>query len=340
LPILGEQGIIGCRVSEEYGGAQLDAVVQHRLIAAIAQADASIATMLAFLNGFVIEHLIMWATSEQQQQILPNLLDGQQWATWASPPPARFVDLPQAPDVLANTHPDGWQLNGELRFVPMGATAKWLLVFASDAQDQRHAFWLEANTPGIERQVVRGKLGLRHSDFAHVRLHNAEVPNTARIGREGDQRKMERATWRRGRVCLASVALGIAEAAHREACTYAMQRRQFGRPIGDFQAIQWKIADVAMKIEASRLLTDRAAWSWQQCDEIQLEIWSHAARMYTGQTAVNSAAEAIQIHGGYGYTVEYPVERFYRDAQSLRAQWNEQSIAHTHLAADQMYRQF
>lgn len=328
MPLLAEQGLLGCCIPETDGGPGLDPAVLCQFLTTLARVNASLATQAAILNATAIEYLIHGDHSPQRQERLHSLLEQQQWIAWVSdacmpegPPPA----------VHAIRTTQGWQLRGMVPFVTLGISAHSLLVFAQDEHNQRHAFWLQANHPGIERQVVRGKLGLRSTDIAHIRLHEVEVSPTQQIGPDNDVRLAEITAWNKGRIALAAVALGIGQAAHQQACLYAQQRKQFGAPLASFQAIQWKIAEGAMDLEAATCLLYRAISAWQHQQPEDLERWAGMAATFSSQAALRTSEDAIQIHGGYGFTKEFPVERYYRDAQSLRARWlDEKHISPVH----------
>ncbi|TNE49891.1 MAG: hypothetical protein EP343_10180 [Deltaproteobacteria bacterium] len=326
LQAIAEQGLLGCCIPEADGGAGLDPFTLCHSIRAIARVDASLATLVALTNGLVAEYLIHFDKSPQRSARLEALITGESSVAWLAP---TYSTKPPFPNVTAEPIESGWKLNGEVQFVSQGATAHNLLAFATTPDGHLQAFWMKATAPGVERQIVRGKLGLRHTELAHIRLHGLELPTSAMLHPDSFADDPLKRVWCTGRTALAAVCLGNAEASLREATQYAQQRKQFGKPIAAFQAIQWKVANAGMAIETAKLFVDRAVSYWDGEDLTELERWSHMAFSRASQAAVHTGAEAIQIHGGYGFTQEYPVEKLYRDAQTLRARWHNEGEAQT-----------
>lgn len=327
LPLLIEQGLMGCCVPETEGGPGLDPFVLCHGLAALAHIDASLATQAAILNGAVIEFLLHHDHSPQRNDRLHSILTEQHWVAWVS---EQTSDHPVTTPIQANTTTDGWSLQGSVQHVTFGVSAHVLLVFANDEQNQRRAFWIKANTPGIERQVVRGKLGLRYTDVAHIRFHAVEIQADQEIHTAPNTQLAEMYSWQKARITLAAVALGVAQIAHQHACQYAQQRKQFGSSLSSFQAIQWKIADRAMDIEAATHTLNRALFAWQTESTDALASWANAVTALVAHAATKTTEDALQIHGGYGFTKEFPVERFYRDAQTLRSRWLDPKLHTPH----------
>lgn len=324
LQAIAEQGLLGCCIPEEDGGAGLGPFTLCHSIRAIAHVDASLATLVAITNGFVAEYLIRFDQSPERSARLESIMTGESITAWLAPTTSSKTPFP---NLTAERTEQGWKLNGEVQHVTQGITAHHFLAFAQTPSGEQQAFWLDASASEIERQVVRGKLGLRHTDVAHVRIHGLDVPTSAMLHPESFADENLNIVWSTGRTALAAVCLGTAESSLREATQYAQQRKQFGKPIAAFQAIQWKVADAGMATETSKLFLDRATYCWSQNDLHELNRWSFMAFSKASQTAVDSGAEAIQIHGGYGFTREYPVEKLYRDAQTLRARWHNEAAS-------------
>lgn len=321
---MAEQGMLGLRVPERLDGPGIDATTLTRSISALASYDGSVALAAAANNGFLFEYLLLGATEAQQKQWLPPLMQAEQWAAWC--------DQPEGPAASCQREGESWRLQGSFGFVPLAGVAAHFLIVAKDEHDTTHAFWVPKATQGLQVTPIQRPLGCRNAAIARVELKDLSVQAEARVGTEGDQSALREQAWRRTHVALAAASLGLAQAALRESIAYAKERKQFGKPIAAFQAIQWKIADLAMECESVRLLIDRAAYAWEQGDEEGLAAWSSVARLKSTELAALAGQEAIQIHGGYGFTTEFPVERLYRDAHALRACWINRPHANEQVA--------
>ena len=315
---LGQLGMLGICIPESLGGPALSPLVAIRSIQEIARVDAGLGVLAAIQNGFVVSTLLEWADKELQQSWLPGLVAGKHWAAWGGPLPST-----PTPEFSLRLQEKTGTLEGEQSFVTLGGVAPWILLWAR-CDGGCQALLLPSSREGIELQPLQQKLGLRSADVANIRCSGVPIHPSDRIGTPEQGRNLLYFAWSRGRTALAAVSLGVAQAALHESVEYAKQRKQFGKPIGAFQAIQWKIADLAMQTDAVGLLLDEAALAWKQGDEQTLEPTGQGARLYASRLAVLAAQEAIQIHGGYGFTREFPVERLYRDAKALQARWEPQ----------------
>ena len=330
LQTIAELGMLGVNILEEFDGGEADVITLIRVLTEMAVVDASLATMTAIQNAFVVPHLML--CGDVKEEILPAIATGEAWATWVGPS-SDFDDDESHYGLNLLSDEKGFYLDGSIPYLPMAETAQWFIGFAKTKEGDWRSFWVE-NDSNIIKKPRTSSLGLRgvggaEVQFSKVRLSSAQCPE-----RKGGWSEQLKSIWRRGRIALAAVSLGIARAALEEAIEYSKQRRQFGKPLAAFQAIQWKIANVAMQIDATRLTLDKAADAWQKSDEVELEHYGRMARFMAAELAIKSAQEAIQIHGGYGYTKEFPVERFYRDAQTLQAQWGGSDLERNNLAKD------
>jgi len=332
LRSLSELGMLGFCVPEAYDGVESDPLALCRALSGLASSDASMALLAALINGLTVEYILASATEDQKQNWLPQLVTGECWPAWAGTSPTLQNS---ASTIQATRDGENWILQGTQKFVYMGQHATHFVVFADHARGEQ-AFWIERETEGLQIAPVQRALGFRSTGLSQLTLEGLVVSEDNRIGKSTASSTAP--AWRRGNTVLAAISLGIAQGALDRAIDYAKQRKQFGKPLAAFQAIQWKIADMAMELEAGRLLLDRAAFDWQQQDEEALELSSRSARLFTAELATKCAQEAIQIHGGYGFTTEFEVERYYRDAQALRASFGGSDLQRHHLARDRAQR--
>lgn len=294
---LAELGLMGMFVDAEQGGGGLDAFGGALVVEEIARYDAALAVAVVAHNAQATLQLATSAPAEVRQSWLDRLTSGAALAAWAG----------EARGVEARGEGGEVRLFGEARFVPLAAHAAGLVVSA-DAPDGRRSFWVEADA--VTRTPVRGGLGLRAAGLAHVAFEGAPA-----VALEGPALPERVASM--GRVLLGAVSVGVARGALEEARAYALERQQFKRPIAQFQAIQWKIADVATEVDAARLLVRRAA-TLVAVGDAGGAAAAAQARLLAADAAVRAAYEAIQVYGGNGFVREFPVERFYRDAQVLQ----------------------
>jgi alkylation response protein AidB-like acyl-CoA dehydrogenase len=313
---LGELGFMGMMVPEQYGGAGLDTISYVLAMEEISRADASCGVIMSVNNSLVCHGLNEWGTEEQKQRYLAPLASGKKLGAFALSEPEAGSDASNQ-RTTATLDGESYVLNGTKNFITNGASADVILVMAStDREKGPHGvstFIVEKETPGLTVAKKEKKLGIRSSDTVSLAFQDCRVPKANRIGDEGFGFKFAMRTLDGGRIGIASQALGIAQASLEASVQYAKQRKAFGQYIAEFQAIQFKLADMATRIEAARFLTLKAA-----ALKDAGQPYGHAAAMaklFASKVAVDAALEAIQIHGGYGYVKEYPVERFLRDAK-------------------------
>jgi butyryl-CoA dehydrogenase len=313
---LGEMGLMGVFIPEEYGGGGMDTVSYCIAVEEIARAEAALAAVLSVNNSLVCYPILAFGTEHQKRVYLAALARGRQVGCYCLTEPTAGSDA-AAIGTTARDTGDHWVLDGTKIFVTNGVEADVLIVYArsGEAPGSRgiSAFIAERGDPGLTVGKVEHKLGIRASSTCEIVLEECRLPKDRLLGERGKGFHIALATLDGGRIGIASQALGIARAAMEDAIAYAKERRQFGRPIAEFQATQWKIADMATRIQAGRLLTYRAAWIRDQGRRHVKE--SSMAKLFASETAMWAAMQAVQIFGGYGYIQEYPVERHFRDAK-------------------------
>ncbi|MHB1051075.1 MAG: acyl-CoA dehydrogenase [Bacteroidota bacterium] len=313
---LGELGFMGMMVPEQYGGAGLDSVSYAIAMEEISRVDASCGVIMSVNNSLVCYGLNKFGTEEQKQKFLIPLAQGKKLGAFA-------LSEPEAGSDATNQHTtalkdgDHYVLNGIKNWITNGTTADYTIVMAqtdpSKGSKGISAFIVEKGMPGFTYGKKERKLGIRSSDTVSLLFENVRVPVQNRIGDEGFGFKFAMVTLEGGRIGIAAQALGIAQASLDASIQYAKQRKAFDQPIANLQAIQFKLADMATEIEASRMLVYQSA----ALKDAGLPYGKQAAmaKLFASRTAVQSALEAIQIHGGYGYVREYKVERYLRDAK-------------------------
>ncbi len=313
---LGELGFMGMNVPEQYGGAGLDALCYVLAMEEISKACASTGVIMSVNNSLVCWPLETYGTEEQKQTWLTPLAKGEKLGAYCLSEPNAGTDAANQ-QTVAKPDGDGWVINGMKNFITNGAHADVLIVFAQTNPELKHkgirAFIVEKTDPGFSVIRKEEKMGIRASDTAQLALDNVKVGPERVLGDEGTGFKIAMSTLDGGRIGIAAQALGISAAAYEAAREYALQREQFGRPIAKFQAIQWKIADMALRLEAARLLTYKAAWAKEQGGRYSEE--AAMAKLAASEASHFITNEAVQIFGGNGYSKEYPVERHFRDAK-------------------------
>jgi alkylation response protein AidB-like acyl-CoA dehydrogenase len=315
LEKLGGLGLMGVCVPEEYGGAGADFLSYVLVLEELSRADAGVGVTVAVHTSAATLPILAWGTDEQKSRFVPPLAQGDVVGAFALTEPEAGSD---AGSLRTRAEPDGdgWRLTGSKQWITNGELAGTFVLFARTNQALAgprgvSAFVLSAEHIRITR--TEEKLGLNSSVTNDLVLEGAHVGRDRLLHDEGKGFTVAMATLDGGRIGIAAQALGIAQAAYEVARAYALERRQFGRRIGDFQAVQWKLADMATELDAARLLIYRAAWRKQQGLPHTSE--GAKAKLYASEMARRQTAEAIQILGGYGYTKEFPVERYYRDAK-------------------------
>jgi butyryl-CoA dehydrogenase len=313
---MGELGFMGMNVAEQYGGAGLDTVCYVLAMEEISKACASTGVVMSVNNSLVCWPLETYGTEEQKQTFLAPLARGEKLGAYCLSEPGAGTDA-AAQATTARLDGDTWVLNGMKNFITNGANADILVVFAQTDPALKHkgiaAFIVETTSEGFSVIRKEEKMGIRASDTAQLAFDNVRVPASQLLGKVGDGFRIAMSTLDGGRIGIASQALGISAAAYEAALEYSKQREQFGRPISAFQAIQWKIADMATRLDAARLLTCRAAHAKDQGGRYSEE--AAMAKLFASEASHFITNEAVQIFGGNGYSKEYPVERHFRDAK-------------------------
>jgi alkylation response protein AidB-like acyl-CoA dehydrogenase len=314
-PKLAELGLMGVCVPEEYGGAGADFLSYVLVLEELSRADAGVGVTVAVHTSAATLPLLTFGTDEQRARFVPPLARGEQLGAFALTESGSGSDAGSLRTVAA---PDGdeWVITGAKQWITNGSRAGTFLLFARTETGTAgargvSAFVLDAAHVRVTREEE--KLGLNSSTTSDIAVDGARVGRDRLLHEEDRGFRVAMATLDGGRIGIAAQALGIAQAAYDVASAYAQEREQFGRRIGDFQAIQWKLADMATEIDAARLLTYRAAWLKQEGRPHAVE--GAKAKLYASEMARRQTGEAIQILGGYGYTKEFPVERYYRDAK-------------------------
>jgi len=313
---LAELGFMGMNVPEQYGGAGLDNLSYALAMEEISRGDASCGVIMSVNNSLACWPLQRFGDDGQKERWLTPLAKGDKLGAFCLSEPQAGTDA-AAQKTTAKRSDKGYVLNGTKNFITNGAHADTLVVFAMTDMSKGHkgisSFVVDAHTPGVSVTHTEKKMGIKASDTAQLAFDDVKVGEDQRLGAESDGFKIAMQTLDGGRIGIASQALGIAGAALEHAIRYAKEREQFGRPIASFQAIQWKIAEMTLRLEAARLLTYRAAWVKDTGGRHSAE--SAMAKLMASTTAVYCAEEAVQIFGGNGYSKEYPVEKLMRDAK-------------------------
>ena len=313
---LGDLGLMGVFIPEEYGGGGMDTISYCIIMEEIARAEAAISAVLSVNNSLVCYPILAFGDDRQKRQYLPDLARGRKIGCYCLTEPTAGSDAGSLA-ATARDAGDHWVLNGTKIFVTNGVEANVLIVYARTEADPGSrgisALIAEKGDPGLSVGKVEHKLGIRASSTCEIVLDECRIPKDRLLGQRGKGFHVALATLDGGRIGIAAQALGIARAAMEDATAYAKERRQFGRPIAAFQGTQWKIADMATRIQAGRLLAYRAAWLRDQGRRHTRE--ASMAKLFASETAMWAATQAVQIFGGYGYIQEYPVERHFRDAK-------------------------
>ena len=312
----GELGLAGVAVPEQYGGAGMDSISYCLVIEEISRVCASSGVVLSVNNSLVCDPLLKFGSEEQKQEFLTPLASGKKLGCFALTEPGAGSDAGNL-RTRAVRDGDDYVLNGNKVFITNGTHADTAVVFATVDPEKKHrgitAFIVEAATHGYGRGGHEYKLGVNASGTTELIFDNLRVPARQRLGEEGEGFKIAMATLDGGRVGISAQAVGIARGAFEEAMKYAQEREQFGRAISEFQAIQFYLADMATEIDAARLLTWKAAWTKDRGKRYTME--AAQAKLFSSQMAQRVTNLALQIHGGYGYTKDYNVERYFRDAR-------------------------
>ena len=319
---MGRLGFMGIEVPEEYGGAGMDTVAYVLAMVEICKADASHGTIMSVNNSLFAHGLMKFGTEEQKQKYLVPVATGQKIGAYSLTEPMSGSDAgtmkSRATLNEAGTH---YIINGRKSWVTSGPHADTIVLFTMTQPEKKHkgvtAFIIETDKPGFIRGKKEPKLGIRASATSEIIFDNYECPVENRLGAEGDGFKIAMTVLDAGRIGIASQALGIAEAAMEASIAYAREREAFGQKIGEFQMIQQKLADMKTRVEASRLLIYQAALAKREAAKTggRYSMEASMAKLYASETAMWVTTQAIQIHGGMGYSKEMPLERYFRDAK-------------------------
>jgi alkylation response protein AidB-like acyl-CoA dehydrogenase len=309
-------GFLGVLFPQEYGGAGLGYLEYVTVIEEISRVDGAIGLSVAAHNSLCSNHIFTFGTEAQKSRFLTPLAAGEKLGAWGLTEPEAGSDA-SGTQTTAVKDGDSYVLNGAKTFTTHGTYGDVFVLMAVTDRSQGNkgisAFILEKGTPGLRPGKKESKLGCRASDTSEVILENCRVPAGNLLGQEGQGFINCLEILDGGRISIAALAVGMAQGALEASLNYARQRKQFGQPISEFQAIQWKLADMATEIDAARLLTYRAAYLKNQKRRATKE--ASMAKLFASEVGVRVATEAIQIHGGYGYIKDYPVEKFYRDSK-------------------------
>jgi len=316
IPALADLGLLGVIFPEKYGGSGLGYIEYAIAIEELARVDGSVAIIIAAHNSLCSNHIYKFGSEAQKQKYLVPLAQGQKLGCWSLTEPEAGSDAGGTRSTAVKDAND-WVLNGAKTFTTNGHYADVCVGMAlTDKSKGSHgisAFILEKGTPGFRPGKKENKLGLRASDTAELIFEDCFVPTENMVGGEGNGFRDAMRVLDGGRISIAALSLGMAEGAYDAALRYSKQRKQFGKAISDFQAIQWKLADMATEIDAAMLLTMRAASMKDAGMKTTQE--SSMAKLYASEVAVKCANEGVQIHGGYGFIKDYPAEKFYRDVK-------------------------
>jgi alkylation response protein AidB-like acyl-CoA dehydrogenase len=312
----GELGLLGIMVPPEYNGAGLSYLANSVIVEEIARQDGGIALFIAAHNGLCISHLLIAANAEQKKKYLPKLATGEHIGAWGLTEPGCGSDA-AAMKTRAVKDGDGWRITGHKMFITNGCRAQVFVVMAMTDPEKgpngASAFIVERGAEGFTVGAKEDKMGIRSSDTCPLDFDNCYVGPEALVGELGRGYKDALAVLERGRVGIGAMSVGLARGSLEEAIAYANEREAFGKPIAKLQAISFMLADMATEVEAARLLVRDAALSLDsgQSDRLKASV----AKLFASEIATQVALRAIQIHGGYGYTKDFPVERYMRDAK-------------------------
>ncbi|RMF12008.1 MAG: acyl-CoA dehydrogenase, partial [Candidatus Dadabacteria bacterium] len=312
----GELGFMGVYIPEEWGGAGLDVLAYVQVMEEVSKIDPGTAVVISVNNSLVCDPVLKFGTDEQKETYLKPMASGQKLGCFCLSEPSTGSDAANQ-KTTAEKKGDRWILNGTKNWISNGREADIALVIAmtDKAQGTRGitAFLVPSDTPGYSVGPPEDKMGIRSSSTTQIHLDNVELDDSHRLGAVGEGFKVAMATLEGGRIGIAAQAVGIGQGAFEEAIRYSQQRHAFNQPIAQFQGLQWMMADMETQIQAARLLTWKAAWLKQSGEPYAKA--SSQAKLFASEMAVEVTRKAVQIHGGYGYVTEYPVERLYRDAK-------------------------
>ena len=316
----GKLGLAGVSVPPEHGGSGMDVVAYSIVIEEISRVCANMGVILSVNNSLVCDPIEKWANAEQKKRFLEPLARGEKLGCFALTEPNAGSDAANQ-QTRAVREGDHWKISGQKVFITCGQAADVCLLFAMTDPEKKargiSAFLVDTETPGFDRSRHQVKLGVNASGTVEIFLTDVIVPHENLLGKEGDGFKIAMSTLDGGRIGIAAQAVGIATEAMEAAVRYAKARRAFGKPIADFQVIRFYLADMATEVDAARLLTRRAAAAKDAVKKNggRYGLEAAEAKLFAAEMAQRVTTKALQIHGGYGYTKEYPVERNFRDAR-------------------------
>ena len=316
LDKLGKLGFMGVLIPAEYGGAGLGYEEYIAIVEELSRVDGSVGISVAAHNSLCTGHIFLAGTEEQRHKFVTPLASGEKLGAWSLTEPEAGSDA-GGTQTVAMKDGDSWVLKGQKTFTTNGTYGDVCVAMAVTDPVKKHdgisAFIIEKGTPGFHAGHKENKLGLRASDTATVIFEDCRIPVENLLGEEGSGFRDSMKVLDGGRLSIAAMAVGMAQGAYEAALSYSKERKQFGKSISDFQAIKFKLADMAMEIDAARLLNSRAAWMRDNGMTTTLE--SSMAKLYAAEVGTRVANESVQIHGGYGYIKDYPAEKFYRDVK-------------------------
>ncbi len=317
---MGALGFLGGPLPKMFGGEEWDAVSLALCLEELGRVDSSVRGLMTVHTSLVAQCILKWGTDEQKKNVLPKLARGEWLGCYCLTEPNAGSDAANI-ESTAVQDGDDFVLNGEKIWITNGGIADVAIVFASYDRALRHkgicAFLIETNTKGFLREKMRGQeLGHRATDHAHIHFEKMRVPKSALLGNVGEGFRVAMSALDYGRLGVAAGALGVAQACLDASVEFARTRRQFGQRIGDFEMIQSVLANMAADVDAARMLVYRAAWLHDQGQRATRE--TSIAKLFATEAAVRAASEAVLLHGGRGYSNEYPVERYYRDIKGLQ----------------------
>jgi alkylation response protein AidB-like acyl-CoA dehydrogenase len=316
MPKLASLGLLGIQFPDEYGGAAMSAIDYCLCIEELARVDPGVALSVAAHNGLCASHIFLFGTGDQKKRFLTPLARGEKIGAWGLTESTSGSDAAGMRTTAVRAGAC-WVINGSKTFTTHGRVGHTMVVMAvtnrAAGTKGVSAFIVEHGTPGMTPGKKEDKLGMRASDTSEVLFDNCRIPADQLLGEEGLGFVNTMQVLDAGRIGIAALAVGLAQGAYEAALNYARERRAFGKTISAFQAIQWKLADAATRIEAARLLTYRAAYLKEQGKRTTLE--SAMAKLYASEIAVRVADDCVQIHGGYGFVKDYPAEKYFRDVK-------------------------
>lgn len=313
---LGQMGLLGIRIGEDFGGAGLGNLAVAVVVEEVARYDGSLALTVASHNGLGTSHIRVFGSDAQRAKYLPKLATGEWLGAWGLTEPGSGSDAAGMKTTAVKQGND-WVLNGSKMFITQGTVGDVFVILAVTSPEKKQkgitAFVLDKSAKGFSQRAIHGKLGMRSSDTAELHLDNVVVPDSARVG-EVDRGFID--TMKildGGRITIGALAVGLGRGAVEESVKYSKDRTAFGQPISEFQAIKWMLADMQTEIDAARLLVYRAAALADAGQPYSRE--ASMGKLFASEAATRACNKAVQIHGGYGYTREFPVERYLRDAK-------------------------